>query len=208
MSGDRIEFLKGPGRNLRRHLEAQGVSAGALAEATAIPQGRIEQILTGEVEVGSLELLGLAECLGIFLAELLEGLDEAWDDDDDALLAETEYELPLLKAYAGGRREGGRPVEDSVGELFASRLTEADHEVDPGGRERWITRLRLRRRLLLDTGLVGFDPRLRVWDLTRTGEARLLELELSQDEGVDPTAGASRPSRGDGDKPDGRSERR
>lgn len=101
---------------------------------------------------------------------------------DRVPLSESEYELPLLKAYAGERREGGRPVEDSVGELMKARLTDADRAVDPAGGELWSGRLRARRRRLLDGGHVSFDPRRRVWGLTERGEGRLRELESAKAE--------------------------
>jgi hypothetical protein len=182
---ERTRALRRLGTNLGRHMEALAVTDAELADRTDLTRERIGKILTAEVEAGALEVMFLAAALGILPDELFEG----WDEGGEPLLAEADYELPLLKAYAGGRREGGRPVEDSVGELVASRLTEADHEVDPGGRERWVTRLRLRQRLLLDTGLVGFDPHLRIWDLTPAGEARLRELELSDCKAADTTGG-------------------
>lgn len=189
MGEDHVEFLQGLGRNIGRHMEALDISVGELAGATGISRDRIERILTAEVEVGVIELLRLASVLGVFPGELTEGLAQVWGEEDYAPLAEVAFELPLLKAYAGGRREGGRPVEDAVGELLASSMTEADRAIDPGGRERWITRVRLRRRLLLDTGLVGFDPRLRLWDLTEHGLARLRELELCEEQKAAPGPG-------------------
>ena len=205
MNDARDQFLKGIGGNLRRQMEALDVSTEQLAAITAISQARIEMILAAEAEVGALELMGLARGLGIVPDELLEGLEHL---APGPVLAESKYELPILKAYSGGRDADARPVEESVRELIAPRLSESDHTVLDGGQEVWITLLRNRRRRLLDAGLVGFDPRLRVWDLTERGEARLRELELSQGEGTDATAGPSRPVRGAGDKHDGRSEHR
>jgi hypothetical protein len=118
-------------------------------------------------------------------------------------LEESEYELPLLKAYAGERREGGRPVEDSVGELMKQRLTDADRAVDPAGGEVWTARLRARRRRLLDGGHVSFDPRRRVWGLTERGEARQRELERAEADAEGADAGAS-PADADDEKAGGR----
>ncbi|MBS1886007.1 MAG: hypothetical protein JSU06_02365 [Actinobacteria bacterium] len=115
-----------------------------------------------------------------------------------APLSESEYELPILKAYAGERREGGRPVEDSVGELMKARFSDADRAVDPAGGELWTARLRARRRRLLDGGHVSFDPRRRVWGLTERGEARQRELESAETADADTDAGA------DAEKDDGR----
>lgn len=199
MSDECDEFLKGLGRNLGGHMEALGVSAG-LAEAAGLPEGRIERIVAGEVDADAIELMHLARGLGVFPGELLEGLDP--------VLAEAEYELPILKVYSGGRRAGGRPFEDPILELLGSRLSRSDRTVMPSGRELWTAMLRKRRRLLIDTGYIGFDPRRGIYDLTDRGEARLRELELSQGEDTDAAAGRSRPAGGDGDRHDGRSEHR
>lgn len=180
MDDERADLVKGLGRSLGRHMEALGISVSELAERTeVVPKDRIERILTGEVEPGAIEAMWFAGALGIFTDELFEGSAETWDTaGGDGALPESEYELPLLKAYDGGRREGARPVEDSVGEWLGSRLTDADHAAHPDGGERWSARLRSRRLHVLDAGLVGFDPHLRVWELTDRGEERLRLLEL------------------------------
>jgi hypothetical protein len=113
-------------------------------------------------------------------------------------LSESEYELPILKAYAGERREGGRPVEDSVGELMKARLTDADRVEDPAGGEVWTARLRARRRRLLDGGHVSVDPRRRVWGLTERGEARQRELESAETADADADAGSGADTEKDG----------
>jgi hypothetical protein len=99
---------------------------------------------------------------------------------DPAPLPESDYELPILRAYEGERREGGRPIQNSVRALMKPNLPEADRAPAPGGEELWSARLLKRRRELIDRGLVSFDPRRRVWGLTGPGEARWRELERAR----------------------------
>jgi hypothetical protein len=114
LGDERAELLKGLGRNLDHHMEALGVTAEELAERTEFPKDRIDRIVKADVEAGAIEAVWIAGAPGIFTDELLAGTGESWGGDEGG--------GALLTAYAGGRREGARPVEDLVREPLGSRL--------------------------------------------------------------------------------------
>ncbi|MGH2940083.1 MAG: helix-turn-helix domain-containing protein [Solirubrobacterales bacterium] len=75
MSDERERFLRRLGESLARAMKAQGVSAASLAEATRLPESRIESIVRAEVEAIAFEVPLLAEGLGVRPEDLVEGWD-------------------------------------------------------------------------------------------------------------------------------------
>ncbi|MBS1885642.1 MAG: helix-turn-helix transcriptional regulator [Actinobacteria bacterium] len=64
MKSEKDRFLQGLADKVGRRMQARGMSAADLAEATAICRERIERIARAEVEAGAIELMRLAACLG------------------------------------------------------------------------------------------------------------------------------------------------
>jgi hypothetical protein len=90
------------------------------------------------------------------------------------LLAESEYELPLLQALADrGGSAPAREVIDAVGEELADRLTSLDTEKLASGVVRWQNRVQFVRLRLVEQGLLAKDSPRGVWKLTDAGRRHL-----------------------------------
>jgi hypothetical protein len=91
-----------------------------------------------------------------------------------ALLPESEYELPILRAL--DERGGSAPashVIERVGELLAGRLTATDEELLASGLVRWRSRTQFVRLRLAQRGDMKSDSPRGVWEISPQGLERL-----------------------------------
>lgn len=90
------------------------------------------------------------------------------------LLAESEYELPILVALAdAGGRAPTREALDAVGKALADRLTPTDRGMTSSGATRWYGRAQLVRLHLVKAGdMLSESPR-GVWEISNQGRARV-----------------------------------
>lgn len=88
-----------------------------------------------------------------------------------SILAEREYELPILRALLemGGSGQA-LEVTDRVGELLDGKLKPRDHEELESGDIRWRNRTAFTRHTLKKRGLLKADSPRGVWELTKKGE--------------------------------------
>jgi hypothetical protein len=91
-----------------------------------------------------------------------------------ALLAEVEYELPILKvlAEAGGRMPTSEAI-GAVGGLVAEKLKELDREVVSNGKPRWESRVQFARLLMIKRQELKSNSPRGVWEIGPNGEKRL-----------------------------------
>jgi Mrr N-terminal domain len=90
-----------------------------------------------------------------------------------SLLAESEYELPILQVLERhGGRAPSREVVAEVGEIVASKLTEVDREDLSSGGLRWENRVHFTRLRLVERGELKKDSPRGVWEISEAGAAR------------------------------------
>ena len=98
-----------------------------------------------------------------------------------SLLAEEEYELPLLTALMDlGGSASSRQVIDRVGELLADRLTSLDRERLSSGGIRWQSRVQFVRLRLIQQGLMIKETGRGVWAISDDGRAHLQNSQLQR----------------------------
>lgn len=91
-----------------------------------------------------------------------------------SLLAEKEYEIPLLTALdARGGTVPASEVIEEVGLALKERLTEADNQVLDSGLVRWRNRVQFVRLKLVQAGLIKKDSPRGVWEITPAGREHL-----------------------------------
>lgn len=93
----------------------------------------------------------------------------------DSILAETEYELPMLSVLeSNGGRMPTREVIEAVGKIVDSKLTPVDREpLREGGPPRWHNRVQFTRLRLVKAGLMKPDSPRGVWEISADGEKRV-----------------------------------
>lgn len=87
-----------------------------------------------------------------------------------SILAEEEYELPLLSALvdAGGQAPS-RDITAAVGQKLGDRLTELDKQRLKSGGIRWENRIQFVRLKMIDRGLMARDTPRGIWAITDSG---------------------------------------
>lgn len=96
---------------------------------------------------------------------------------------EQDFYLPILAALEemGGRGKA-REVLDRVGQLMQHRLSDADRERLPSGRDiRWRNVAQWARYKMVQEGLLASDSPKGIWEITETGRAYLREHRAELD---------------------------
>lgn len=95
-----------------------------------------------------------------------------------SILAEAEYELPLLEALS---RRGGSgsaaEITDAVGVALRDRFSPADLELHKSGDIRWRNRTAFTRLRLKEHGFLRSDSPRGTWEVTERGRERLSKLQ-------------------------------
>lgn len=93
----------------------------------------------------------------------------------DSILAETEYEIPMLTVLAENHgRMPTREVIEAVGTILDAKLTPVDREpIRPGGPPRWHNRVQFTRLRLVKSGFMKSDSPRGVWEISESGLSRL-----------------------------------
>jgi restriction system protein len=87
-----------------------------------------------------------------------------------SILAEDEYEFPLLEALAdAGGEAPSREVTEAVGRKLAGRLTDLDREQLKSGGIRWENRIQFVRLKMIERGLMLKDTPRGIWALSDEG---------------------------------------
>jgi hypothetical protein len=91
-----------------------------------------------------------------------------------SILAESEYEIPLLQALAElGGSASAADVLRLLGPKIEARLTDLDREPLPSGRLRWHNRAQFARLNLVRRGELDPESPRGVWQITEAGRMRL-----------------------------------
>lgn len=95
-----------------------------------------------------------------------------------SLLAESEYELPILQILTemGGRGPTSEIVE-KVGAVVEDKLKELDKEVLASGEIRWRNRVQFTRLRMIEEGWLAKDSPRGTWEITAAGSRRFEDEE-------------------------------